>query len=99
RQLLILKRQGADDFENDIIYVTKVPFIVGKQHDAVQYVLNENTISRRHFKIDLADGAYTIEDMASTNGTWLNGKRLKADVLYTLCHNDTIKAAGIIFLA
>lgn len=96
KQLLVLKRQGADNFENDIIYITKVPFIVGKQHDCVQYTLNENTISRRHFKIDFADGVYTIEDMASTNGTWLNDKRLKAHIPYALYHNDTIRAAGII---
>lgn len=37
----------------------------------------EAKVSRRHARIRMADGNYTIEDLGSTNGTYLNrGRRL-----------------------
>jgi hypothetical protein len=38
--------------------------------------LNEPEISRRHARIDFDGSHYTLEDLGSTNGTYLNGRRL-----------------------
>jgi hypothetical protein len=35
------------------------------------------TVSRRHAKVDFRGGTWQIEDLRSTNGTWVNGKRLE----------------------
>ena len=37
-------------------------------------------LSRRHAKISVASGAVTIEDLGSTNGTYVDGGRLPAHV-------------------
>ncbi len=41
-------------------------------------VLNKRTVSERHASIRFDQGTYYITDMASTNGTWVNGKRMMA---------------------
>jgi pSer/pThr/pTyr-binding forkhead associated (FHA) protein len=38
--------------------------------------LNDPEISRRHARIDFDGGRYLLEDLGSTNGTYLNGRRL-----------------------
>lgn len=41
-------------------------------------VIDGTTVSRRHARITVAHGAATIEDLDSTNGTHVNGKRISA---------------------
>ncbi|MEN1726967.1 MAG: sigma 54-interacting transcriptional regulator [Pseudomonadota bacterium] len=42
-----------------------------------ELVLAYPTVSRRHLRIDLADGELTIEDLASSNGTFVDGRRIR----------------------
>ena len=39
-------------------------------------VIDASTVSRRHARIEVAAGGATIEDLASTNGTHVNGSRI-----------------------
>jgi len=39
-------------------------------------VLDDSTISRKHAKISFKNGKYFIHDLASTNGTFINGKKI-----------------------
>lgn len=51
----------------------------------------EAKVSRRHARITLRNGEYSIEDLGSTNGTFVNrGKRLPAGHFQTLRDNDEI---------
>ena len=38
--------------------------------------INHSEVSRRHSKLSFQGGKYVIEDMGSTNGTFVNGQRL-----------------------
>jgi DNA-binding winged helix-turn-helix (wHTH) protein len=42
--------------------------------------IDGTTVSRRHARITVAHGAATIEDLDSTNGTYVNGARITAPV-------------------
>jgi pSer/pThr/pTyr-binding forkhead associated (FHA) protein len=55
--------------------VTDKPLIVGRGEDAGGRIEDES-ISRRHFVIIPRDDAFFIEDLNSTNGTWVNDERL-----------------------
>ncbi len=43
-------------------------------------IINQRTISSKHFHIVKNGESYYIEDMGSTNGTYLNNKRIKSSV-------------------
>ena len=51
----------------------------------------EAKVSRRHARITLSNGQYFLEDLGSTNGTFVNrGKRLPPGQRQALCDGDEI---------
>ena len=47
-------------------------------------------VSRHHIRIRNADGTWTVEDLESTNGTWLNRVRLSPHKSHELQDNDIV---------
>lgn len=63
------------------VVVTRFPFLVGKSDEAFSrykeaYPHQVNYLSRRHAHIFLKGGLPYVEDLGSTNGTFVAGKRL-----------------------
>jgi len=57
---------------------------VGNEYDAAK------SVSRRHARIMKQSGTVVIEDLASVNGTFVNGKRLDPYLPETIRDGDTI---------
>ncbi len=53
-------------------------------------------VSRRHARIFYYDGHFYIEDLGSTNGTYLNNKRLVSGLPYALQDGDELRFGRII---
>jgi len=53
------------------------PLTIGREAGQA-VVLADTEASRRHARVTLVDSDVVIEDLGSTNGTYLNGQRLKA---------------------
>jgi hypothetical protein len=62
----------------DLAY-PRVPgqYVIGRAYDADLH-LDFATVSRRHALLSYLDNTWTITDLGSRNGTWLNGWRLPA---------------------
>ncbi|HSM94052.1 MAG TPA: DUF4388 domain-containing protein [Anaeromyxobacteraceae bacterium] len=50
--------------------------LLGRESDA-ELVLSEDLVSRRHAELAVADAEVTVRDLGSTNGTFVNGQRVK----------------------
>ena len=50
-------------------------FSLGRSADC-EFVINDESISRRHAEIELTKTGWVIRDLASSNGTYVNGKRI-----------------------
>jgi two-component system cell cycle response regulator len=50
-------------------------FIVGRTSEAT-YAVDDESLSRRHVRFFAIAGRYAVEDLKSTNGTFVDGKRL-----------------------
>ncbi len=68
--------------------------IIGRDQAAV--TLDDDQVSRRHARLEAAGGEATIEDLDSTNGTWLNGSRLEAGSVRVLLPGDEIRVGKTI---
>ena len=50
-------------------------FVLGRRPDC-DLVVADGTVSRRHATLTCEDGRWTIRDLDSSNGTWVNGWRV-----------------------
>lgn len=92
------RRLRALDPENENITIGYYPFIIGKQQNLVDYQLNRDTVSRLHVRIDQEGDTYQIQDLNSTNGTYVKGKLLENNQVTELCLGDEIRIANFRYL-
>lgn len=59
------------------VRIDKLPFVIGKKRDEVDYALEDRSVSRIHARILEEDGYIYLEDLNSTNGTFKNGLRMQ----------------------
>jgi serine/threonine protein kinase len=71
------------------ITLSEFPFTVGRSISANFSIRGELGISRRHIEIINRSDGYRIRDL-STNGVFLNGRRLKPNIEEVLMFGDTI---------
>lgn len=76
--------------------VTKEVTIIGRPDSEMHYYPDveidlDDAVSRRHAEIVRRNGAYSIVDTGSTNGTLLNGETLLAHEERPLTHGDRIR--------
>jgi pSer/pThr/pTyr-binding forkhead associated (FHA) protein len=56
--------------------------VIGRQPDS-DFVIDERTVSRRHAALRRVENGWLLEDLGSTNGTRINGKRVMKRVRVT----------------
>ena len=74
-------------------YLVRKPNTLIGRHESCDIVVNDPLVSRRHCQITW-DGIYcTVEDLGSTNGTFINGLRLIE--AYVLRPGDDLQIANV----
>lgn len=67
----------ADGIEGDRWEISAKPLIIGRSKEAAVLLLSRK-VSRMHCAVmRQKNGDYSVEDLLSTNGTWVNGQRLE----------------------
>ena len=62
------------------------------------YCVEEEAVSRLHAKLLREGKEWYIQDMNSTNGTYVNGRRVKASERLLLVQGDELLLADVPFL-
>jgi pSer/pThr/pTyr-binding forkhead associated (FHA) protein len=69
----------AGDLMGTRISLTGAPVLIGRAPDST-LVLTDDYASNRHARISLQDGMWLVEDLGSTNGTYLGQRKLDGPV-------------------
>lgn len=82
--LILYNKTSGQEFK-----VTKNLLSIGRD-DSCDIILDDEEVSRRHAEIvlDSGDGSYLIADLNSSNGVFVNGKKINKSRLYS---GDNIK--------
>lgn len=67
---------GLDGAERAFRLQTHRPFTVGRD-PGNDIILRDPKVSRRHAEIVFERGFFVLHDLASANGTWVNGKKIR----------------------
>ncbi len=91
--------KGVLDFDD--LWVATLPplraedeFIIGRTADC-DVMLDEGTVSKHHACIRWKRRRAALEDLASSNGTFLDGTRLKPHTPLPLKDNDALDFGGV----
>lgn len=89
----------STDIENPITIIPNgFPCIIGKSGKSSDYKLEEQFISRVHARIYEEMDGYYIEDLNSSNGTFVNGEKLKPHTQVMFQLGDIIMLADMEFV-
>ena len=81
------------DLESGLITFQNKPFFVGRDPNC-DLTIGERAVSRQHAKFDRTPTGFTVTDLGSTNGTWVNGAKITTQELRS---GDRIRIGGRIF--
>ncbi|MFK7738520.1 MAG: EAL domain-containing protein [Pirellulaceae bacterium] len=86
--------RGTGTEQEEAYIVTPMPFVVGRQ-PGTSLQLNFKTISGNHAELSIDNENLVVEDLGSTNGTYVNGKRISSPTI--LRESDLLQFADIAF--
>lgn len=79
-----------------LIELLKFPCTIGRDASA-DYCIQNAGVSRSHLRIEKREGRLYVTDLHSHNGTWLNGRKLKAGTQARVREGDRIIIAGEVY--
>ena len=84
--------------EPQYIYIGDTRKIIGKDPQKAQVCIQRDGVSRIHALVVKEGRDCFIEDLNSTNGTWVNGKLLEPRVPYALKQGDKVYFADLEYI-
>ena len=69
--------------------------VIGRNPSSSDFVINHPEVSRRQFRLFVEDNQLKIEDLGSTNGTIVDGKKLVANQKVALADLSRVNLSGL----
>ena len=88
----LVVRQGAQ--AGTTYHITSAEAFIGREEET-EISVRDPEVSRKHARISWQSGDYVVEDLGSTNGTFLNGKRIRPHLTYALREDDVLQLGGL----
>lgn len=88
----LLIYEGREDYEN--MDLSEIETTIGKG-EKNKYTLHRGTVSKRHAKITHKEDGYYLEDLNSTNGTYVNEIALQFRESRKLMSGDIVRFADV----
>ena len=79
------------------LLITHFPFVVGKSLSYADGKIDDSFISRVHCRFDKKGDVHTLVDLASTNGTELDGELLTPNIPYVIHEGAEVKLGKSLF--
>jgi hypothetical protein len=92
---LVLKIRAGSDAGSEIFIEQGARVRVGRKSPSEYVFPDDPGISRQHFCIECTADTGRVQDLNSSNGTWVNGQRISDAVLQ---EGDQITAGGMTFV-
>ena len=78
------------------ITINKNKFTIGKSK-GVDYRINNNTVSRNHCRILMSNDKFYVEDLGSTNGTFIDDEQLSENLPTIIQNGQKLKLSDEVF--
>ena len=95
--LVLQNGQELESYYEERLLPDTFPCAIGNMAAYCSIVIHSELISRLHACIYREDGAFYLEDMNSTNGTFLNGRRLLPKERQLLSDGDMVGFANLLY--
>ena len=89
---------NLQESEPQYIYTGETRKVIGKDPKKAQVLLQQAGVSRIHAMIVKEGKECILEDLNSTNGTWVNEKCLEPRTRYVLKQGDKVRFAGVEYI-
>lgn len=86
----VLAEQVGDD-QSSAEFERQMALLKNPQVDLSSFHAHQRGVSRKHARITLRNMRFTVADLGSTNGTYINNKRLEANQEYTIKAGDELR--------
>ncbi|MBO6132994.1 MAG: FHA domain-containing protein [Lachnospiraceae bacterium] len=86
---------GVAGGENAVLKIDHTPYMIGKMRGKADGIIMDSCVSRVHACIRQNAGRFFISDLNSTNGTYINERRLERNETAEICDGDILKFAEV----
>lgn len=97
RSRFVLELSWKDDIKRDYLFDPSVPVRIGRDPEKNQVCIRRDTVSSEHCLLVMYKGALTIQDLNSTNGTYIrrNRSRYRVNGRVYLKNGDRVEIGGL----
>lgn len=96
RDIAVLESIKPERYDNIVLYKDEIH--IGKEEWKADICIPCNVVSRVHARVIRREGFYYLTDLDSTNGTFINGKRIAPAEAMLLEQGDRVKFADVEYI-